>query len=73
MSMNIKVSSLNVRGINNCIKRKKIFRDILIKKFYFFLIQEVYSMAKVESLWKSEWGGEIIFSHRDSNARELQY
>ena len=35
----------------------------------FFLFQETHSSPQVKSMWKAEWGGNIVFSHGTSNSR----
>ena len=60
--------SLNVRGIADKIKRKGVFEfyrniaDIVV-------LQETHSVEKDENLWRNEWGGRILFSHGETNAR----
>ena len=60
--------SVNVRGVANEVKRKAIFEqhrrnaDILV-------LLETHSTSEIEQIWRSEWGGEVIFSHGTSAAR----
>ena len=58
-----KILSLNVRGIRDCDKRRSIFSFLKDQKATFYFLQETYSDPNDESFWKSEWGGNIIFSH----------
>ena len=67
---NLKIGSdRNVRGLNNKLKRKKLFRQIKNEKYDLFLMQEVYSTEATERLWGADWGGKIYFSHGTNNAR----
>ena len=61
--------SLNVRGLNQSRKRRQLFRWLHNNKFDIVFLQETYSTKSIESLWKSEWGGKIYFSHGTSHSR----
>ena len=63
------VMSLNVRGLRNQVKRRSIFRFLKDQNYLFYLLQETYSKAGDEIIWKSEWGGDIFFSHRSTHSR----
>ena len=69
MGSNINLCTLNVRGLSNRIKRKCLFRDLIINKFDVCLLQETHGIQDSEKMWRSEWGGRIHFGHGDSNAR----
>ena len=56
-------------GLNNRIKRKRLFKQILRDKFNLFLLQETYSTPEGITLWENEWGGKIFASHGRSNSR----
>ena len=58
-----KFLSLNVRGLNNKKKRRSIFTYLKDQKCHFYFLQETYSEPKDEIVWKSEWAGEILYSH----------
>ena len=64
-----KILSLNVRGIRDCDKRRSIFSFLKDQKATFYFLQETYSDPNDESFWKSEWGGNIIFSHGSHHSR----
>lgn len=71
MSLNFDISSLNVRGIRDSKKRKKIFywlKQHGSEKGIIFL-QETYSSKEIESQWTDEFKGEIIFDHGTSHSR----
>ena len=58
-----KLGSLNVRGLNDDIKRISIFNFVQNNNFDICFIQESYSHLECENKWREEWGGVIIFSH----------
>ena len=58
---NLKILSLNVRGLRNAGKRKAIFSYLKNKKASIFCLQEIFSNKDDEKLWTSEWGGKIFF------------
>jgi len=57
------VCSLNVRGLNQAQKRRQLFRWLHNYKFDVIFLQDTYSTQNVTAIWKSEWGGNIIYSH----------
>ena len=64
-----KFVSLNVRGMRDCGKRRSIFSFLKDQKASFYFLQETYSDASDESFWRSEWGGDIVFSHGSHHSR----
>ena len=63
------IGSLNVRGLNNKIKRKRLFHQIRLNKYDIFLIQETFCTGENERLWRTEWGGKAHFANGVNNAR----
>ena len=65
------LTSYNVRGLQQKSKRLKIFSYIADKLSNngLFCFQECHSTPSLEEKWSSEWGGRLIFSHGQSNAR----
>ena len=55
-NQNIKILSLNVRGIRNQLKRTRIFN--YLKKFNadVILLQETHVLETDLDLWKANWG-----------------
>lgn len=53
--------SLNVRGLRNSSKRKRIFMELKQRKTDIICLQETYVTEEVIEQWKIEWGGEIVF------------
>ena len=66
---NLKILSLNVRGLRNAGKRKTIFLYLKNQKASIFCLQETFSNKHDEKLWTSEWGWENLFSHGTEHAR----
>ena len=62
-NVKFKIISLNVRGIRDQTKRRSIFTYLKDQKANFYFLQETYSDVNDESIWQSEWGGKILFSH----------
>jgi len=58
----------NVRGLREKKKRIKVFENLKKKKAGIALLQEAHCTKEIETLWKSEWGGDIVFSHGASNS-----
>lgn len=69
MFMAIRICSQNVRGMSDYNERRKIFTYLKNKKVDVLCLQETHSQQKDEKLWKSEWGGTVLYSHGHSNAR----
>ena len=56
----LNVMSLNANGLRNSVKRKTLFRKFKEKKFDIICIQESYVTDNLITLWKKEWGGELV-------------
>ena len=67
--IDLKFLSLNVRGINNFIKRQKLFTWFKKSKADIIFIQETYSSEENEKQWINEWGGHITFSHGTKHSK----
>ena len=66
----LKISSQNCRGLNNTIKRKKVFQFLKKKKSNIYCLQDVHCTPDQEQLIKQQWGyKECFFSCYKSNAR----
>ena len=44
-------------------KRRSIFTYLKDQNCHLYFLQETYSEPKDEIVWRSEWGGEILYSH----------
>ena len=64
----VKFVSMNVRGMRDKRKRQKLFKWIAIHKYDIICIQESHSSPDIEVLWKTEFGGDIVFAHGQTNA-----
>ena len=65
----LSIASINVRGINNCEKRLKLYHYLRHKNFDVIFLQETHSCKNSEKYWRSQWAGNILFSHGSSNSR----
>ena len=63
------ILSLNVRGIRDQLKRRSIFAYFKDHSPKIIFLQETYSEPCDEMIWKSEWGGEIFFSHGTKHSK----
>lgn len=64
-----KIVSLNVKGLCNRQKRLSIFRWLKKIKSDISFIQEAHCSPDIESQWRREWGGDIMYAHGTSNSR----
>ena len=63
------VISFNCNGLGEKIKRQKVFTYLKEKlRNGVIFLQETHSTDTSEKEWKSQWGGEIFFSHGSSNS-----
>ena len=65
----LKLKSFNVRQLADGIKRRQMFNYLRDKQADVILLQETHSTTKMEKVWRNEWGGNIYYSHGNSNAR----
>ena len=68
LTMAVNIISLNVRGLGDYTKRRSIFNHYR-DRCKILLLQETHSCVEKETQWRNEWGGRILFSHGDTNAR----
>ena len=64
---NLKVLSLNTRGMRDGIKRRRIFRYLKREKPDVCFLQETHS--EKNHLWESEWGGKGVFADGNTQSR----
>ena len=56
--------SFNARGLRNRTKRRSLFRHLHVTyRSSIIILQETHSTPGLENIWKSEWRGNIVFSH----------
>ena len=60
--MDLKICSLNVRGLGDKLKRREMFNWLRRKKFSIYMLEEVHCSENVISLWSAEWGYKALFS-----------
>ena len=61
--------TVNVRGCNSEIKRKKQFAWIRDSGADIIFLQETHTQKNCENMWRMQWGHTIAFSHGLNNAR----
>ena len=66
---NFKITSLNIRGLNNQKKRRNVFRWLKRNKTDLCFMQETYSTADIEHIWSNEWGGQVLYSNGTCHSR----
>ena len=66
---NLKVVSLNTRGMRNGVKRRKIFRFFRKHKADIGMLQETHGDSKSEFLWQAENGQKMYFANGRMNAK----
>jgi exonuclease III len=69
MTSNLKIRSLNVRGLQTKQKRDLVFTELSKYKYDIILLQETHSTALEERPYKIKWGPNTFFSHGESNSR----
>ena len=65
----VKIASMNVRGLANRLKRKKIMNYIKSKKIKIMCLQETHLQIEDEAMWQTESNTQIIFNHGESSSR----
>lgn len=72
--MSFSLLSLNVRGIRCNVKRKALFLFCKEQvKVNCFFLQETHSTDVDVRFWKSQWGGEALFSHGTSHSAGVAF
>ena len=66
---NVKLGSLNVRGLNDHAKRHAIYTWINRNKFDIVFLQETYTCKEIEDVIKNEWEGNVNFAHGSKHSR----
>lgn len=61
--MSLKICCSNVRGIRQSRKRRQHFAYFHRHQFDIIFAQETHSTLEIENIWKTEWGGSVLFSH----------
>ena len=66
--INLKVISLNVKGIRNVSKRKAIFLFCRRSNADLIFLQETHSCDDDRKFWRSQWGDQIYLSHASNHS-----
>ena len=69
MTNNVKIISMNCRGLNGKQKRRDVLHYVRSKKASIICLQDVHFTTNMEAMVKAEWGGEVLFSYLASNSR----
>lgn len=68
------IISYNVNGLRDFQKRKKIFNHLKeIHKADIVLLQETHCVQADQLLWENQWGGKMINSFGETNARGVSF
>ena len=64
----LKIASLNVRGIGNTNKRRETFNWLRTKQLSIYFLQEPHCTENKADQWRAEWGYRALFSSHSSNS-----
>ena len=64
--MNLKLGSINVRGLGDRFKRRETFNWMRFKKMSIYFLPETHCMENNQHNWKAEWGYQALFSCHSS-------
>jgi len=67
--MELKILSLNVRGLNKTAKGRQLLRWLHQQNSDVFFLQERYSSTQTIKVWEAERGGKIVESHGSNHSR----
>ena len=67
--MPLKLTTFNCRGMQDPIKRRKIFHYMCSIDSDIVFLQETHSSVDDEKFWKNQWGEHAWFSSHSSNSR----
>ena len=67
MSKTLHIGSLNVRGLNDKVKRNNVYRWIDEKKYDICLIQETFCTKESRAKFDRDWKGKILHSFTNSS------
>ena len=69
--LSIKITSLNVRGLRNTLKRNRVLRHMKDNYPGILFLQETYAVQNDELLWKKQWHREIRMSHSTNHSKRV--
>ena len=67
--MSLKLSTFHCRGMQDFVKRRKIFHYMRSIDSDIILLQETHSSINDEKFWKNQWGEHAWFCSHSSNSR----
>lgn len=65
----VKFCTYNTRGLRDTYKRKELFTLLKHKKLDVVLLQETHSLNSDMKIWRSQWGGDILYSNASNNSK----
>lgn len=68
LKCNLKLLTINTRGLRDSVKRKALFLYCKSKRAECILLQETHSNETDETFWATQWGDKIVFSHSTSRS-----
>lgn len=67
--LNLKLISVNVRGIHSYAKRMCIFQWLKKMQVDIIFLQETYSTHDIEKYWRNQWDGKIFQAHGTNHSK----
>lgn len=67
----VKICTYNAQGLGNYAKRKQLFTLLKHKKLDVILIQESHATDEIINLWRTQWGGNIMYSNGSSLSKGI--
>ena len=58
-----------MHGLSDLVKRKKMYHFLHDNGSDIIFLQELHSSKKSQKIWRSQWGGQMYFSHGQTNAQ----
>ena len=71
--MDLKICSLNVRGLGDKLKRREMFNWLRRKSYPVYRLQEVHCSENKIPVWSAEWGYKTLFSCCTSKKEESRF
>ena len=68
-NLDLKLLSLNIRGLRDFVKRKAVVNWINKQNADIIFLQETYRTAEIENEWKYQWKGDMFFSHGSNHSK----
>lgn len=65
----LKVLTVNCQGLNEFNKRKDVFRNLRMKNYNIYFLQDTHFNEKEEMLIQSQWGSKVFFNSYKTNSR----